>query len=330
MLPAIPSLSALQAFAALAETGSLSAAGEQLGLTAGAISHHVRALEQQLGCVLLARTGRQARLTLAGRRYALRVRHALADVAAATAELTPHDTPDALTVSAPQDFVALWLLPRLPSFARLQPALRLQFVPELPAGDPLAPGVDCSLHFGPGPGPAAGGEGRRLMGDSQLLVAAPGFNRGALPCSAVEALACPLLDVGEPWSPWLSAAGVQDQRPAPHMRFSDPSHGVLAACQGLGLALTRRSLVHGHLLRGELQRITGVEVLHPEAYHLSWPRRPGLSPKVLAFAAWLQDEVGCYRASLASHPHTAGHLAATVRRSMTSTPPLPSGLQLRV
>ena len=57
----------LQAFAAVAETGSFSGAAEQLHLTQPAISKRIALLEQQLDCSLFDRGGRQITLTEAGR-----------------------------------------------------------------------------------------------------------------------------------------------------------------------------------------------------------------------------------------------------------------------
>ena len=57
----------LQAFAAVAEHGSFSAAAEQLHLTQPAVSKRVALLENQLGCSLFDRIGRQITLTEAGR-----------------------------------------------------------------------------------------------------------------------------------------------------------------------------------------------------------------------------------------------------------------------
>jgi DNA-binding transcriptional LysR family regulator len=57
----------LQAFAAVAQAGSFSAAAEQLFLTQPAISKRIALLEQQLDCRLFDRVGRQVLLTEAGR-----------------------------------------------------------------------------------------------------------------------------------------------------------------------------------------------------------------------------------------------------------------------
>lgn len=57
----------LQAFAAVAETGSFSTAAEQMHLTQPAVSKRIALLESQLDCSLFDRIGRQIALTEAGR-----------------------------------------------------------------------------------------------------------------------------------------------------------------------------------------------------------------------------------------------------------------------
>ncbi len=57
----------LQAFLAVAETGSFSRAGERIYLTQPAISKRIAALEQKLGATLFDRIGRKVQLTEAGR-----------------------------------------------------------------------------------------------------------------------------------------------------------------------------------------------------------------------------------------------------------------------
>lgn len=57
----------LQAFAAVAESGSFSSAAQQLHLTQPAVSKRIALLESQLDCSLFDRIGRQIALTEAGR-----------------------------------------------------------------------------------------------------------------------------------------------------------------------------------------------------------------------------------------------------------------------
>ena len=62
----MPELAQLRTFAAVAEELSFTRAAEAIGLSQQATSKAVRALEDELGVVLLERTTREVRLTPAG------------------------------------------------------------------------------------------------------------------------------------------------------------------------------------------------------------------------------------------------------------------------
>ncbi|MEQ4576133.1 MAG: LysR family transcriptional regulator, partial [Gammaproteobacteria bacterium] len=68
MTSPLPPLAALRAFEAAARLGSVSRAADELHVTHGAVSRHVRTLEQALGTALFAKAGRGLALTPAGER----------------------------------------------------------------------------------------------------------------------------------------------------------------------------------------------------------------------------------------------------------------------
>jgi len=73
----------LEAFCAVVEAGSISRATERLHLTQPAITRQLRALERELGAVLLTRTPHGVELTPVGRAVLVHAREALAAVRAA-------------------------------------------------------------------------------------------------------------------------------------------------------------------------------------------------------------------------------------------------------
>lgn len=73
----------LQAFIAIAESGSFSAAAERLHLTQPAVSKRIAILEEQLGSRLFDRVGRQVALTQAGISLLPKAKNILQEVAAA-------------------------------------------------------------------------------------------------------------------------------------------------------------------------------------------------------------------------------------------------------
>src|SRR5690625_6231196 len=73
----------LQAFVAVAGTGSVSAAGQRLHVTQPAISKRIATLEQHLGSPLFDRVGRKISLTHAGQSLLPNAKRILREVAAA-------------------------------------------------------------------------------------------------------------------------------------------------------------------------------------------------------------------------------------------------------
>lgn len=73
----------LLAFAALARLGSFTRAAKELYLTQSAISHAIKALEEQAGCRLFERAGRQITMTQSGEQFLGHVEKILAEMKAA-------------------------------------------------------------------------------------------------------------------------------------------------------------------------------------------------------------------------------------------------------
>ena len=77
----------LRAFSILARTGSFTTTARELHLSQSAISHAMKALEQEIGCRLLDRMGKTVVLTQAGEQLLVHVEKVLQEMAAARAEL---------------------------------------------------------------------------------------------------------------------------------------------------------------------------------------------------------------------------------------------------
>ena len=77
----------LHAFSALARRGSFTLAAKDLYLTQSAVSHAIKALEDDLGCRLLDRVGRRVMLTQSGEQFLRHTEKILREMEAARAEL---------------------------------------------------------------------------------------------------------------------------------------------------------------------------------------------------------------------------------------------------
>ena len=91
-------LSALRAFESAGRQLHMGRAGEELGVTHGAISHQVRALEQQLGVKLFIRANNRLKLTGAGKRLLNAVREGFDRIVDGTLQLDPDSLTGVLVI----------------------------------------------------------------------------------------------------------------------------------------------------------------------------------------------------------------------------------------
>ena len=143
-------LEQIEAFAAVAERGGISAAALAMGRDPSVISRRLDALEARLGIRLLARTTRKITVTEAGAAYLQRVQAILsefsaADIEAAEGAAEPRGT---LRLALPAAFTQRWIAPWLPEFIRAYPAVRLELSHSDHHVDLVAEGFDAAVRLG--------------------------------------------------------------------------------------------------------------------------------------------------------------------------------------
>ena len=124
----------LKLVAAIAETGSVTLAGNRLHLTQSALSHQLRDAEEQLGVPLFERRNRRMTLTAAGERLLQSARAVMDELARAEKEIRECNGNGAakgvLRLSTECYTVYHWLPPRLRLFQHKFPAVDFQLVIE--------------------------------------------------------------------------------------------------------------------------------------------------------------------------------------------------------
>lgn len=286
----LPNLAALRAFEAAARHGNFSRAAEEIHVTHGAISHQVRALEEELGVALFARHGKRISITPEGERFATILRKALTDIAAAAAALQADGKQKRLTVTSLPSFAARWLSPRLGRFIEQHPDMEVMLQSSNQLTDFVRESVDIGIRFGRGNYPGLAVE--KLTDDYFYPVVSPRFNRGKLPRTPDKLGQHPLLRCElEPWTPWFRAAGLDFLEPTGGLVFQDSSMLVRAAVEGHGIALARHALAVSDIESGELVRLFDVAIRCPQSYYLVCPSEALQKPQVQAFRKWILDEV---------------------------------------
>ena len=144
------SLSALQAFAAVAEHKGFRRAAADLGMSPSAVSHAVGAMEERLGTRLLNRTTRSVAVTDAGSRLLERLRPALDELGAALREASDHTGAPHGTVRLNVSRLAAMtvLEPRLAVFMARFPEVQVEVIVEDAMTDIVARGFDAGIRLG--------------------------------------------------------------------------------------------------------------------------------------------------------------------------------------
>src|SRR6266853_2574191 len=118
-----PPLNALRAFEDAARHLSLTKAAKELHVTAGALSHQIRGLEDLLGLKLFERRVRSIALTPAGKMLYPGLQTGFTHIHDAVAGLSNAGADRALVISTPPGFTSKWLAPRLHRFSAAYPEI---------------------------------------------------------------------------------------------------------------------------------------------------------------------------------------------------------------
>lgn len=291
----LPSFSALRAFEAAARLGGFTQAGDELHLTASAISHQVRALETWFGRALFVRGVRKVSLTIDGQRLLDRLGPAFDQIEEACSELRPPQSRSELAVHCAPSFAAKWLGPRLPQFMAAHPSvvIRLSSSAE-PADLSRSTDIDVAIAYG-SPPPHANVTVEPLGLEATVPMCAPRLLEGRSPQTPADVLRFTLIDSKVnpvQWADWCKLNGLKlpdDARPS----FDRGSMAIAAAADGLGIALETTRFAEQELERGDLVVLDGAAFQRIErvTHFLCYRRSAVDNQRLMAFCGWIQAQL---------------------------------------
>ncbi len=293
----VPSLlPALAAFACVARHASFSQAAIELGMSASAASQSVRTLERRLGVRLLHRTTRRVGLTEPGERLLREAAPALARIGGALQALEEsRDVPAGrLRITAPRIVVEQMLLPHLPAFSMRFPHVEVELAVQAALTDLVAEGFDAGIRLGES---LADGMVAVPLGPPQRLVvvAAPDYLRRHRPPDTPQALAAHACiryrrSDGR-LMPWEFSRDGHDfsVEVGGGPIFNDSGLGRRMAIAGLGLAQVFEAAAAEDLAAGRLQRLLDAWQPPFPGFHLYYPSREQLAPKLRVFVDFMRD-----------------------------------------
>jgi len=218
-------LNGLRVLDAAARHLSFTRAADELAVTPAAVGQQVRALEDTLGVVLFRRTARGLELTPEAEAGLPALRGGFLHFEEAVQSMQAGQGSKSLTLAAPRDVAAKWLLPRLAGLAAADPDLRVTVLSGAEEADFAQANLDLAVLWGEGPGEM---EGEALESDGFVTVRAPGGGANG--------------PIGWPGGPDAEAA----------VRVADAGLAIDAAAAGLGLATVPQLLAADDLEAGRV------------------------------------------------------------------------------
>jgi DNA-binding transcriptional LysR family regulator len=287
----VDSFTGLSEFLAVADHQSFRAAAAALGVTPGAVSQAIRALEQRVGLPLFQRTTRHVALTESGVTFLARLRPATAEIGEALGDLAKlQQRPTGrLHLSVPRIAVGLVLELVLPEFRRTHPEVTVDidvddgtidlFVGRFDAGIRVGELIERDMVA------------VRLTADCHWLVlGAPSYfevrGRPRSPRDLVEheciRYRFPTARTTQRWQ-FLRKGREFSLDPPGGVIVNDAATVIALAKRGMGLAYVANILVARELAAGELERVLTTHLRTTSGLFLYFPAKSQGQPKLRAF-----------------------------------------------
>jgi LysR family glycine cleavage system transcriptional activator len=288
----IPPFAALRAFEGAARLGNLRLAGEEISLSVSAVSHQIKSLEEFIGIALFHRDKNKLRLTAPGKDYLIELTRALDHIAAATARIEQERHSKSVSVNLFPSLAALWLLPRLASFRKLEPDIDVRVITTIDPIDFRTGSLDMAIRYAKTP--PEGAKAILLFKDAAFPVCSPSYRDEFLQFEPASDLARQTLITcqtsPEEWNQWFRFAGFTGKPPQHTIDVDSRALALEAAVDGLGVAMGRTPYVERALAAGRLVRFNKRVLSTGQSYFLAMTESAMRSKAARSFADWLAGE----------------------------------------
>ncbi len=287
----IPPFAALRAFEALARRASLRAAGEELGISASAVSHQLNALEDNLGKKLLFKRGNRLHFTEAGRCLATELGEGLDLLEKASQRASGRHRTAHITISMFQSLSELWMVPLLAAFHRRSPEITVSVITEPEVHDTRPGNVDLAICYDRQSTDKSGA--LLLMPEIIEPVASQDYLSGAEPiCRPADIVGHRLIHCSsapDEWQHWSKHKGIALSGASHWLQVDTRAAALQAAEQGLGLAMARKPLADLALSRRKIVEVFNDPLASGMGYYLASVKHTAPSSHIVDFRGWLQD-----------------------------------------
>jgi LysR family glycine cleavage system transcriptional activator len=288
-----PSLRFLKTFQIAAKRGSFKAAAGELCVTASAISHQIKVLEDELGLALFERGPRSLALTEAGAHYLEQIDSVFSRLESVTEQLRVRFSRAVVRLQVPPFFASELLLPRLASFSAVHGDIDIQIATDITPNENHASDSDVSIVVGTGDWNDV--QATRLFPQTYVPACSPALLRQSGIRTMSDLAQEPLIAHNyrpDLWDRWAAMSGIDPLRPKQLIRFDTMSAVVHAAEQGVGIALVSTPLAASRFSAGSLTRLFDAELATGESYYLVTRPDDADRPAVRLLIGWMLEQFG--------------------------------------
>lgn len=282
-------LNALRAIEIVARRGALAPAAEELGVTIGAVSQHLRRAEERLGLELFERTPAGLRPTALLKAAMPQLSAGFLALQDGLAGLKGSDE-GILNLTVGSVFASRWLIWRINKFTARHPDVEVRLNVTGAVLDLGRPDIDCGIRYGQGQWPGVTAE--LVGGAAYQPVCAPPIAR--LLQRPADLAKVPVIrdeTTMLSWDAWRAAVGLDPDIRLNGPTYSDASLAFDAAISEQGVLMAADMMSADAVSDGRLVRPFAHPVEGPQGYWLVTAKGRRESRKLRAFRAWLKEEV---------------------------------------
>ena len=292
MSDTLPPLKALRAFVAAARHESFLEAGQELNVSPGAISRHVKILEGFLNSRLFLRRSNGVRLTSAGQTYLEKTEPVLTALSEATQSFLAETEDQVLVISTLPIFAEKWLGPHLSAFNKLHPRIRLRIDTHDGIDATFLPDTEAIIVYTDRP--PENMQATYLFGESLVPVCGPAIRQALSENPLPKEILCQtrLRDTFWPddWTIWAKAFGHGNDLQPSEQSFALYNLVIQSAKSNMGIAIGHTAMIRQELENRELFAIEEYAIRSPTSYYLIAPRNRPESYNLATFRNWISDQ----------------------------------------
>lgn len=282
------SLRGLRTFCVAARYESFRTAGEELFITASAVSHQIKSLEEELGEQLFDRTSRELRLTETGRSLYEDVSSLIEQLDTVVAQYKKGAISSSIRISVQPFFASEYFVPRLSKFTAEHPEIDIQVGTSDESAEKHPSDADLSIRLFRSP--PADMPSNLLFPLRMVPAGSPDFKRAMVTKNKKIVSEFPIIvheTHPKAWAQWADASGIELPKNTKVIRLDSMIAVMRAAQQGVGAALVPVPIGKLWFKEGSIVKLFTKQLIADVSYYLVCTEDRAEDDSIILLRDWI-------------------------------------------